>query len=481
MTLVYADRVKETSTTTGTGTYTLAGAVTGFQSFAIIGNANTCYYAATDGTNWEVGLGTYTSAGTTLARTSILASSNANAAVSWAAGTKTLWVDFPALVATYLAGGTTGSGAVVLGTAPTIATPVLNGTPTGTGVATAATASTLALRDANGNLTTVNVLEGYTTTATAAGTTTLTVASNYLQFFTGVTTQTVVMPVTSTLVLGQEWLIVNQSTGAVTINSSGGNAIVVLAAGTAALVTTILLTGTSAASWAFTYYGDVVASGKKLTVSNTLTLAGTDGTTMTFPTTSATLARTDAANTFTGTQTYSGVITVNGTATSTVAGPFDISGASAGQIVFPASQNASAGANTLDDYEEGTWTPTITFGGAAVGITYTTQSGGYIKIGQQVTFWGRVILSSKGSSTGNALLNGLPFTNSTTFFGGFFAPFYQAMATISGGMFGTVNTNTTNITLYTGSAGQTAGSTLTNAFFTNTSDIIISGYYRATA
>lgn len=101
MALVYADRVQETSTTTGTGTYNLAGAVTGFQNFvAGIGDTNTCYYCATDGTNWEVGLGTVTDAATdTLARTAILASSNAGAAVSWAAGTRNIFCTIPALQA----------------------------------------------------------------------------------------------------------------------------------------------------------------------------------------------------------------------------------------------------------------------------------------------------------------------------------------------------------------------------------------------
>lgn len=98
MALVYADRCKETSTTTGTGTYNLAGAVTGFQGFvAGIGTANTCYYAAENGTDWEVGLGTVTDAAPdTLARTTILASSNAGAAVNWAAGTRNIYCTIPA-------------------------------------------------------------------------------------------------------------------------------------------------------------------------------------------------------------------------------------------------------------------------------------------------------------------------------------------------------------------------------------------------
>jgi len=91
MALVLKDRVKETSTTTGTGTYTLDGAVTGFESFGEVGDGNTTYYACTDGTDFEVGIGTYTSSGTTLARTTILQSSNSDNAVSWTAGTRTLF------------------------------------------------------------------------------------------------------------------------------------------------------------------------------------------------------------------------------------------------------------------------------------------------------------------------------------------------------------------------------------------------------
>ena len=90
MAFVLADRVKETTTTTGTGTVTLAGASTGFQSFAVIGDANTTYYtiAGQTGSEWEVGIGTYASSGTTLARTTVISSSNAGSLVNFSAGTK---------------------------------------------------------------------------------------------------------------------------------------------------------------------------------------------------------------------------------------------------------------------------------------------------------------------------------------------------------------------------------------------------------
>lgn len=96
MALVIKDRVKESSTTIGTGSYTLAGAEVGFQSFAAIGDGNTTYYAATDGTDWEVGLGTYTASGTTLSRDTILSSSATGSAINWGAGEKLIFVTQPA-------------------------------------------------------------------------------------------------------------------------------------------------------------------------------------------------------------------------------------------------------------------------------------------------------------------------------------------------------------------------------------------------
>ena len=97
MALVVNDRVKETSTTTGTGTFTLDGAVTGFETFSsAIGNTNTTYYAIVNTTNaeFEVGLGTV--AAGTLARTTIISSSNSDSAVDFAAGTKNVFCTLPA-------------------------------------------------------------------------------------------------------------------------------------------------------------------------------------------------------------------------------------------------------------------------------------------------------------------------------------------------------------------------------------------------
>jgi hypothetical protein len=93
MSLVLADRVRQTTTSTGTGTITLDGSVEGFQSFAVIGNANTTYYTIAGGTQWEVGIGTYSSG--TLARTTVISSSTGSK-LDLAAGTKDVFVTLPA-------------------------------------------------------------------------------------------------------------------------------------------------------------------------------------------------------------------------------------------------------------------------------------------------------------------------------------------------------------------------------------------------
>ena len=102
MPLIQADRVKETTTSTSTGAVSLLGAETGFQTFSTaIGNANTCYYtiAQQSGSEWEVGIGTYSTSGNSLARTTVLSSSNAGSLVNFSAGTKDVFVTYPASMA----------------------------------------------------------------------------------------------------------------------------------------------------------------------------------------------------------------------------------------------------------------------------------------------------------------------------------------------------------------------------------------------
>jgi len=147
-----------------------------------------------------------------------------------------------------------------------------------------------------------------------------------------------------------------------------------------------------------------------------------------------------------------------------------------GQIVFPAAQNPSAGANTLDDYEEKSWTPDLQFGGAKVGITYTLQGGQYTKIGRVVCLTGAITLSSKGSSNGNASIEGLPFTSLN-----------------DDGAYSTANIRIINISfanVFEGGIGKNAAAiqlyevteagvrtTLTDANFADNSSIVLSAIY----
>ena len=97
MALIVADRVQETTNSTGTGAYTLGGAVPGFQTFASeVSNTDTVYYSVSDNVNFEVGLGTYASSGGTITRTAVFTSSNSNNAVNWGIGTKNIFLTYPA-------------------------------------------------------------------------------------------------------------------------------------------------------------------------------------------------------------------------------------------------------------------------------------------------------------------------------------------------------------------------------------------------
>jgi hypothetical protein len=159
MALKVANRVQETTATTGTGTITLAGAVSGFQPFsAVASNGDFVYYTITSGTDWEVGYGTYATAGNTLARTVIFSSSAAGAAITLV-GTSTVFLDYPAERAVYLnefgnsctIPGTLSIGAI---TATAITTSSGNNSFTGTSTLTGGTGCVLTVNSNSFTLTT---------------------------------------------------------------------------------------------------------------------------------------------------------------------------------------------------------------------------------------------------------------------------------------------------------------------------------------
>jgi len=143
MALTVKDRVRVVTTTTGTSDFVLGGAIAGYQNFSVIGDGNTTYYACSDSAtgDWEVGVGTYSSSGPTLSRDTVLESSNSGSKVSFAAGSKDVFVTYPAERAVYL--DTAGSAVTTL--------------DVGTlGVSTA-------------NITTANITAGTVTTTPASG------------------------------------------------------------------------------------------------------------------------------------------------------------------------------------------------------------------------------------------------------------------------------------------------------------------------
>jgi hypothetical protein len=376
MALVVKDRVQETSTTTGTGTFTLAGAVSGFQSFSAIGNGNTTYYAIVGGSEWEVGLGTYTSSGTTLSRDTVLASSaGGTTKVTFSAGTKNVFVTYPADKSIYddAAGNVIG-----LGTPASVTLTNGTGLPISTGVSGLGT-----------------------------GVATFLATPSSANLASAVTDETG----TGSLVFAT--LPTFGSTGIKLSGSTSG--------------TTTIISGA---------------------------IAGT--TTLTLPTTSGTVALT-ASPTFTGQAT---IPTINLTG---------------GQITFPATQSTSADANTLDDYEEGTWTPAVTSGYTTPG--YGTRAGLYTKIGNVVIF--SIFLEvASGTRAASILTISLPITSKNS--SGFAGSASWAYAT--SGVIGStstnlpvlyVNSNSTSLLFYDSNGGNFNGTNLAAA----TPGFYISGAY----
>ena len=194
-------------------------------------------------------------------------------------------------------------------------------------------------------------------------------------------------------------------------------------------------------------------------------IAGIDGTSNTgFSIRNVTAGRNELLFTDAGAATFSSGISVGG-ATATTGG-----------IQFPATAVAIASANNLDDYEEGTWTIGLTFGGNSVGLTFASNTGTYTKVGRQVTVNGIAALSNKGSSTGVAKITGLPFTipNSDSNYSALSLRFDGITYTGQFQGYGVINTTTLNLEEIT-EAGSRTG--IADTDFTNSSAVLLTFTY----
>lgn len=149
-----------------------------------------------------------------------------------------------------------------------------------------------------------------------------------------------------------------------------------------------------------------------------------------------------------------------------------------GQLSFPATQNASSDVNTLDDYSEGSWTPTLTFGGLSTGITFSAQSGRYVKIGKLVFIEFNILLSSKGSATGGAKIAGFPFTSDSASGGSFGPVTWVSFSSITSPPFARIDSNATTATLLYGTTGANQPA---DTNFGATTQLALAGVYQSAA
>jgi hypothetical protein len=247
MALVLENRVQETGTANTTVSFTLTGAVASFQTFAVIGDTNTTYYAATDASgNWEVGLGTYSTTGPTLTRTTVYASSNSGSAVTFS-GTCNIFVTYPSGRAVYedASGNVSALGTISSATWNATTIGVAYG---GTGVTASSGANSVMLRDANQNVDVNRLNQSNSSVSAAGGTTALTAASSYSQTLTGTGGQTYTMPDATTLTTGVAFVFNNNATGTLTLQDYATGAIGTITAG-GAVELVLLSNGTTAGTW----------------------------------------------------------------------------------------------------------------------------------------------------------------------------------------------------------------------------------------
>lgn len=180
-----------------------------------------------------------------------------------------------------------------------------------------------------------------------------------------------------------------------------------------------------------------------------------------------------------GTLGVTGATTLAALSATTIAATGTIT-ATGGKVAFPAAQSASADANTLDDYEEGDWTPIIGGTGGTAGQTYTTQTGKYTKIGKLVIAEFDVTINNPGTITTAAMLGGLPFTVETTCGGGHISYWANLVSGVGALTFRPVTATTYAALYYTNNTIATVLA-LTPGHIQATTQLAGAIIYRATA
>jgi hypothetical protein len=394
MALALNDRVQQTGTANTTVSFTLSGSVTGFQSFAVIGDGNTTYYSATDSSgNWEVGIGTYSTTGPTLTRTTILSSSNSNTAVTFS-GTVNVFVTYPSSKSINLDGS---GNASALGT---VSSGTWNGSTIGvayggTGVTASSGANSVMLRDANQNVAVNRLNQSNTSIAAAGGTTALTAASSYSQTLTGTGNQTYTMPDATTLTTGVAFVFNNNATGTLTLQDYATGAVGTITSG-GAVELVLLSNATTAGTWdVHGYLPEAVTWGTNaLNLGTTIITNGTwQGGTI------------QPAYGGTGLTTFvaaNNALYSSGASTLT-AGTLPIAAGGTGQITAQLAMNAFAGAVTSGSYLRGNGTNVV---------MATIQSGDVPTLNQNTTGSAATFTSTSQNSQFNSI--GVGTAGSTT-------------------------------------------------------------------
>jgi hypothetical protein len=411
MAFVLADRVKESTTSPGTGTATLNGAATGYQSFSAgIGANNTTYYTIADqsGSNWEVGYGTVGSGGTTLARTTVLASSNSGSLVNFSSGTQDVWCDYPAKKAVY--------------------------------------------QDTNSNVSVNCLFEGFTSQAQSGTTIVLTASSVQNWVITGSGGQTIQLPNATTLPNGALFTFNNnQSSGTIVVQNNSGTTICTAQSG-AFITVTLLNNSSSAGSW--DYHNSAPSNAAWST--NTLSWSGTiSGTTWNGATIGTYYGGTGLSGSSPFTAANNAIYSTSSSALT--AGTLPIAAGGTGATTASTAFNALSPVTTLGDliYGSGTNTNARLAGNTTSTKNFLVQTGtGTVSAAPS---WGTISAADvptlnqnttgSAGSVANALTAGTGLTASST---------YNGSAAITFNATGTtINSQTSGYTLVASDAGKT--------------------------